>query len=897
MFNKNSNRPKSKLAKRRFFAARTRPQANPIPLSFECLEDRQMMAIDLVADIVQTPNSSGVSEIVQVPGIESGGMAMSAYTHEGIELVTENSAGVRTIHTWPNTDLRPMELTHFRDNVGQDWVYFSGETDFSDRELFKLKWGTNQVTRVKDINLNGSSEPKDLTVVGNTIYFTAWTVTSGRELWKTDGTSAGTVLVEDIKSGLGSGSNPEELVKFGSLLFFVADDGIAGQELWISGGTASSTFMVNNINPGAASSDPRELTVAGDKVFFSAFNPASGREVWKSDGINTSILKNLLAGNQSSNPEELTARNNQLFFTANVTGTGRELYWYEPTVINDTLLVKDIYPGAEGSNPTNLTIMNDLLYFAANNPTSGRELWKSNGFFAGTVLVKDLNLNGSSTPHNLVAVGNRLYFAATHATLGTELYKSDGTAASTFMVRDINKLGGWSNPSVMTSVNGRVAFVAENGKDGREVWTSFGGASTTTLHDVFPGTQSSYPFALTQLGNDIYFLAYVNSTGVVKLFRANGDTLGTTTEIATSDSSFNLDFYGASMKVVGSDLYFMKRSVTGNDRFQLFKYVPSTGTTTMLKEIVGPFKHVQPQMITSGNLLYVVVCGADDTYQLWTSNGTAGGTSRLKAGTNFTNIYNTTDVNGRLYFAATVGTGVFQLWRSLGASATTLAIPNLIEPDGFIVKAEQIYFSAKDSTTTNFYRINMTNAPVIIRAGLQSGSLGVNLNGTMYFGALDLTNQAVGYQLWKSNGTPEGTSLVKVINDAGSSSPTDFRIAGGKVFFIANNATSGRELHKTDGTAAGTSQVKNIGPTSTDANIVPLAAFNNELYFRAFDGTSYAIWKSNGTAAGTTKVTEINDRFLREDLIFASSVLAIGNRLYISAIDGLFGHELFAYHI
>ncbi|MEQ1906759.1 MAG: ELWxxDGT repeat protein [Pirellulaceae bacterium] len=707
-----------------------------------------MMAIDLVADIVQTPNSSDVTEIIDISTFASKGMAMSAFTHEGWELVTQNDSGVRTIHTWPNTDLRPMELTHFQDNIGQSWVYFSGVSEFSDRELFRLKVGFNEVTRVKDINLFGSSDPKDLTVVGNSIYFTAWTSVSGRELWKTDGTSAGTVLVEDLKSGFGSGSNPEELTKFGNLLLFSANDGVAGRELWISGGTANSTFMVKDVNPGIASSNPRELTVAGDKVFFSAFNHDSGREVWKSDGISTSILKNLSPGTGSSNPEELTARNSQLFFTASLSGTGRELYWYEPTSIQDTVLVKDIFPGTEGSNPKNLTVVdNNLLYFSAHHPTSGLELWKSNGFFAGTVLVKDLNTNGSSAPHNLVAVGNRLYFAATDLTQGTELFKSDGTAASTVMVANMNLGGPGSYPSVMTPVFGKLALSADNGssgaKAGREVWTTSGAVDTTQLHDVFPGNQSSYPDQLTQLGNDIYFIAYA-SDGNAKLFRANADALGTATEIATGDASFSLNFYGT-IAAVGNNLYFTKRSLTGSDRIQLLKYVPATGTTTLMKEFNGPFGNNRPSMIASGNFLYVVAQSADNSYQLWTSDGSANGTLRLKSGTNFTDISSITDVNGKLYFRATVGTGTAQLWRSIGTNATTIAIPNLIDPIGFIVKNDQIYFSASDGTTTNFYRINMTNAPAVIRAGIQCSSQGVNLNGMMFFGAIDLTNQAVGY--------------------------------------------------------------------------------------------------------------------------------------------------------
>ena len=42
------------------------------------------------------------------------------------------------------------------------------------------------------------SDPSSLTGVGGTLFFTADDGIHGRELWKSDGTKAGTVLVKDI---------------------------------------------------------------------------------------------------------------------------------------------------------------------------------------------------------------------------------------------------------------------------------------------------------------------------------------------------------------------------------------------------------------------------------------------------------------------------------------------------------------------------------------------------------------------------------------------------------------------------------------------------------------------------------------------------------------------------
>ncbi len=57
---------------------------------------------------------------------------------------------------------------------------------------------------VKDIRttpIELSSSPANYTVAGSTAYFTATTQIHGTELWKTDGSAAGTVLVKDIRTG------------------------------------------------------------------------------------------------------------------------------------------------------------------------------------------------------------------------------------------------------------------------------------------------------------------------------------------------------------------------------------------------------------------------------------------------------------------------------------------------------------------------------------------------------------------------------------------------------------------------------------------------------------------------------------------------------------------------
>ena len=91
------------------------------------------------------------------------------------------------------------------------------------------------------------------------------------ELWKSDGTTAGTVLVKDINPGLTAGypnvpasSEPYGLTALDGQLLFTANDGIHGDELWKSDGTAAGTVLVKDIAPKRRDL-PEQLSVQSDR--------------------------------------------------------------------------------------------------------------------------------------------------------------------------------------------------------------------------------------------------------------------------------------------------------------------------------------------------------------------------------------------------------------------------------------------------------------------------------------------------------------------------------------------------------------------------------------------------------------------------------------------------------
>jgi ELWxxDGT repeat protein len=121
-----------------------------------------------------------------------------------------------------------------------------------------------------------------LTNVGGTLFFAANDGTNGKDLWKSDGTAAGTVVVTDIQlGGAYSYSSHSTLTNVGGTLFFAARDGTHGKELWKSDGTAAGTVLVTDIQPGSAGSYPAALTNVGGTLFFSAADDTHGDELWK----------------------------------------------------------------------------------------------------------------------------------------------------------------------------------------------------------------------------------------------------------------------------------------------------------------------------------------------------------------------------------------------------------------------------------------------------------------------------------------------------------------------------------------------------------------------------------------------------------------------------------------
>jgi len=401
---------------------------------------------------------------------------------------------------------------------------------------------------VKDINPGGGNGltyyPK-IVNSGSLMFFAATSPDTGEELWKSDGTTAGTMLVKDIAPGL-----PDSYIRFivdlNGIILFSAQTTFGHYELWRSDGTAAGTVMVKDIYPGTESSDPRNLTLYNGNVYFSATNGVNGVELWKSDGTaaGTVMVKDIYAGASGGSPKNFTVYKNELYFQANpgFSGYYGNTLWKTNGTTAGTVQVRPSSLSSP-SYPENLIVVNNTLFFtsAPYGDKLGIELWKTDGTGPGTVIVSDINpgVDNGSSPRHLTDVNGVLYFFANNLTSGVELYKSDGTAAGTILVKDINPgpANGYSDIGLVefpTAVIGNsMIFRGNDGLTGVEIWKTDGTATgTIMLKDIYPGEvnptlkNSSNPDALFNYQGKVYFRAYDPATHT-ELWETDGTIAGT----------------------------------------------------------------------------------------------------------------------------------------------------------------------------------------------------------------------------------------------------------------------------------------------------------------------------------------------------------------------------------
>jgi ELWxxDGT repeat protein len=186
--------------------------------------------------------------------------------------------------------------------------------------------GTFQLRNIGPSNIG--CDGYEITAVGSTVFFAADNVAQGTELYKSDGTVAGTALVRDIYPGSSIGANgsyPTGLKAINGFCYFTADDSVNGYELWRSDGTSAGTTRQTQIAAGSLSSSPYSYAALGSNIYTAADDNVRGYELWRV-GDNASPVADLVPGSIGSGPDGMTVFGQDLIFSATVPGVGNEVY-------------------------------------------------------------------------------------------------------------------------------------------------------------------------------------------------------------------------------------------------------------------------------------------------------------------------------------------------------------------------------------------------------------------------------------------------------------------------------------------------------------------------------------------------------------------------------------------
>ena len=249
--------------------------------------------------------------------------------------------------------------------------------------------------------------------------------------------------------------------------------------------------------------------------------------------------------------------------------------------------------------------------------------------------------------------------------------------------------------------------------------------------------------------------------------------------------------------------------------------------------------------------------------------------------------------NNRLFFIV----WKTELWTSTpedGNSDDTKFVKRFKSISNLTLSGSWLYFIGDDGVSgPELWKSNGSPDGTVkvkdIRSGAQCSNIRylTNVYGTLYFSANDGKH---GQELWRSNGGPKNTFMLKdILPNGGSSNPTSLTSIERTLYFSANDGVHGYELWKSSGTTAGTVLVKDIR-TEPGLSSLPdqLANVNGSLYFAALSsGKGRELWRSDGTTAGTWLVKDIRPGSIGSEI---QNTTAVNRTLFFTATDGIHGH-------
>jgi ELWxxDGT repeat protein len=328
--------------------------------------------------------------------------------------------------------------------VANGKLFFMGNGVDGERRLYVSDGTPAGTIIIRNNYINLFNGFNNFAVMNNEIYFIgdgAPLFPSG--MWKSDGTIAGTVLVK--ADGFSPGVFGSNYAVLKNKMYFSGYDNVNGGELWVTDGTTAGTHMVINMRTDGAgilySGSPMAITAYNSKIYFSASDDTHGQELFMTDGTaaGTVLVKDMWPGPDPSVPYEITIYNGLLYI---LNSHNREMWKSDGTTAGTQLVAMAPESARFGA------VWNNRIYIISN---TNQYLWQSDGTSSTIGYATATNTSAligiNATDQTLTPYNSALYFGGSNAVISPSVEPLKFVAATVVTNFSFTGSGNWSNPA------------------------------------------------------------------------------------------------------------------------------------------------------------------------------------------------------------------------------------------------------------------------------------------------------------------------------------------------------------------------------------------------------------------------------------------------------------------
>jgi ELWxxDGT repeat protein len=649
-----------------------------------------------------TPFGKGVVFFAAGTGFQSGGLAIS----DGTPLGTKVFSKPLSFDSGRGDRAMAVLGTHF---------FFAAQTLLppSGKELF-VSDGTAAGTKLLKDLWTGSqdSSPKDFETVGNKIFFSAEDPKHGRELWVSDGTVQGTKLFKDLEplkiQGSPLSGNPTKLKAFGTKLIFQAETQKEGKEPWISDGTPQGTRILKDLQPGPAPSLPSLFLPIGSKVFFVVPSQTRKRILYQTDGRTTQRILGLGTSPYPAPALELSPLGNRILFANWQEKTGLEP-WISDGTTQGTQLLKDLVPNhfqPRSSSPRGFTALGEKVYFSTLISGTPNHLWETDATTTGTRPLVPLEKGA-----RIQRAGNRILWVERNS-LPRKLLAYDPS-----LRKLIPLLSSSDSLSALYPLGEKWLFFQHDALKGDRVWVSDGTQTGTRVLSWIPRFPRGQMSRALPFGRKALFFGPLNqvfSSKTIYLFQTDGSRAGTKIlkTFALPKAIQTLD--RLSFTLHGKELFFsFALQLQGNQYQTLLLKTDGSPKGTKVLRVFPSAQNLG--LVSQGSKVLFHAWESVHGSELWISNGTVPGTKLLKdilPGSQSSFPQGLTRLGNKVVFSASTPAAGREVFISDGTTRGTLLLKDVFPgtksglhpwPSFVRVGSRRLAFLGEDGTGKRFW--------------------------------------------------------------------------------------------------------------------------------------------------------------------------------------------------